>query len=100
MVEATLSLNCLFQAIQVQWAFVDTWESIERVSILFVKFGKLIEVIVADAVAAFYGVQLLATSSEMEALWNVVSFWLLSFLENSNIPQCRSQVPDSNCLGV
>ena len=73
MVEATLSLNCLFQAIQVQWAFVDTWESIERVSILFVKFGKLIEVIVADAVAAFYGVQLLATSSEVEALWDVIS---------------------------
>ena len=42
-------------------------------SILFVKFRKLVEVIVADAIAAFYGVQLLATSSEVEALWNMVS---------------------------
>ena len=29
MVEATLSLNRLFQAIQIQWAFVNAWESIE-----------------------------------------------------------------------
>jgi hypothetical protein len=43
------------------------------VSILFVEFRKLIEVIVADAIAAFDGVQLLATSSEVEALWNMVS---------------------------
>ena len=100
MVKATLSLNRLFQAVQVQGAFVDTWESIERVSILFVKFGKLIEVIVADAIAAFYGVQLLATSSEVEALCKIISLWMLSFRRDSNIPQYRSQVPDSNCLGV
>ena len=75
MVEATLSLNRLFQAIQVQWTFVDTWEAIEGVAVLFVELCKLIEVIVADAVAAFYGVQLLATSSKVEALWNVISLW-------------------------
>lgn len=79
MIEATLSLHRLFQAIQVQWAFVDTWKSVERVSILFVKFRKLIEVIVADAIAAFYGVQLLATSSEVEALWIMISL-LIAFI--------------------
>ena len=100
MVKATLSLNRLFQAIQVQWAFVDTWESIEGVTILFMEFGKLIKVIVADAVAAFYGVQLLAASSEVEALWNMISLLMVSFRRDSNIPQYRSQVPDSNCLGV
>ena len=42
-------------------------------SILFVEFRKLIEIIVADAVAAFDGVELLATSSEVEALCNVIS---------------------------
>lgn len=46
---------------------------------MFVEFGKLIKVIVADAIAAFYGVQLLATSSEVEALWNVVSL-LVAFI--------------------
>jgi hypothetical protein len=45
------------------------------VSILFVEFGKLIKVIVADAIAAFNGVQLLATSSEVKSLWNVVSLF-------------------------
>jgi len=100
MVKATLSLNRLFQAIQVQWAFVDTWEAIEGVTILFVELGKLIKVIVADAVAAFYGVQLLAASSEVEALWNMISLLMVSFRRDSNIPQYRSQVPDSNCLGV
>lgn len=44
-------------------------------SILFVEFGKLIKVIVADAIAAFNGVQLLATSSEVKSLWNVVSLF-------------------------
>jgi len=68
MFKATLSLNSLLQAIQVQRALVDTWEAIERVAVLFVKFSELIEVIVADAIAAFYGVQLLATSSKVEAL--------------------------------
>lgn len=42
-------------------------------AILFVEFGKLIKVVVADAIAALYRVQLLATSAEVEALWNVVS---------------------------
>jgi hypothetical protein len=40
-----------------------------------VEFGKLIKVIVADAIAAFNGVQLLATSSEVKSLWNVVSLF-------------------------
>ena len=57
-------------------------------SILFVKFRKLIEVIVADAIAAFYGVQLLATSSEVEALWNTLVYRMFSFRRDSNIPQC------------
>jgi hypothetical protein len=43
------------------------------VAVLFVEFGKLIKVIVADAIAAFDGVQLLATSSEVKSLWNVIS---------------------------
>jgi hypothetical protein len=38
------------------------------VAILFVELGKLIKVIVTDAVAAFDGVQLLATSSEVKSL--------------------------------
>ena len=42
-------------------------------AILFVEFCELIEVVMANAIAAFYRVQFLATSSKMEALWNVVS---------------------------
>jgi hypothetical protein len=38
-----------------------------------VKFRKLIEVIVADAIATFDGVQLLTTSSEVKALWIAIS---------------------------
>jgi hypothetical protein len=37
-------------------------------SILFVIFRQLIKVIVADAVATFYGVQLLTPGSEVETL--------------------------------
>jgi hypothetical protein len=43
------------------------------VPVLFVEFCKLIKVIVADAIAAFNGVQLLATSSEVKSLWNMIS---------------------------
>lgn len=42
-------------------------------AILFVKFRKLIEVVVADSVATFDGVQLLTTGSEVKALQNKVS---------------------------
>lgn len=77
MVEAALSLDRLFQAIQIQGAFVDAWEAVERVSVLFVKFRELIEVVVTDTVATFYRVELLATGPEVKALWNVVSSYIV-----------------------
>jgi hypothetical protein len=45
------------------------------VAVLFVEFCELIEVVVAYAIAAFYRVQLLATCTEVKALWTVISLW-------------------------
>jgi len=44
-------------------------------AVLFVEFCELIEVVMAYAITTFYRVQLLATCTEVKALWYVISLW-------------------------
>ena len=69
MIKATFPLDGLLEAVEIERPLVNTWKPIKIVAMLFVEFGKLIEVIVVDSVSAFDRVEFLTSGAEVETLF-------------------------------